>query len=639
VFSRVLVANRGEIAVRVLRTLHDLGIEGVAVYSDADADSPPVRAADLAVRLGPAPAAESYLVVERVVAAALETGAEAIHPGYGFLSERPDFARACAEAGVVFIGPSAEAMALLGDKAASKQVAAAAGVPVVPGLHGDELTDAEILDWADTQELPLLVKAVAGGGGKGMRVVRALDDMPEALRAARGEAKAAFGDERLLVERWIERPRHIEVQVIADTHGTVLHLGERECSLQRRHQKVIEEAPSPVVGPELRERMGRAAVELARSCGYTGAGTVEFIAAAGDPADFHFLEMNARLQVEHPVTEAVTGLDLVELQLRVAAGERLPLRQDAVALTGHAVEARVYAEDPAHGFLPSSGRIVAWHAPAGVRFDSGVEEGTEVTSHYDPLLAKLIVSGPDRAAAFARLAGALGELRVVGPTTNVAYLRALALREDVRAGRIDTGLLERIAPGQPGVGEEAAPLALVALIGTPESDDPWDARDGWRPGERGWARARLSGPEGDVQAAVLPNGADGYAADGLHIRHERGGLRVESGGVARHVDVYPDGDSVWLVDDGVPTHWELAGEAHEKGAVPGSLEAPMPGTVLDVRAEAGAAVREGDILLVLESMKMELTIASPFDGVVGDVAVRAGDRVARGQELAAVEPA
>jgi 3-methylcrotonyl-CoA carboxylase alpha subunit len=639
VFSRVLVANRGEIAVRVLRTLHDLGIEGVAVYSDADADSPPVRAADLAVRLGPAPAAESYLVVERVVAAALETGAEAIHPGYGFLSERPDFARACAEAGVVFIGPSAEAMALLGDKAASKQVAAAAGVPVVPGLHGDELTDAEILDWADTQELPLLVKAVAGGGGKGMRVVRALDDMPEALRAARGEAKAAFGDERLLVERWIERPRHIEVQVIADTHGTVLHLGERECSLQRRHQKVIEEAPSPVVGPELRERMGRAAVELARSCGYTGAGTVEFIAAAGDPADFHFLEMNARLQVEHPVTEAVTGLDLVELQLRVAAGERLPLRQDAVALTGHAVEARVYAEDPAHGFLPSSGRIVAWHAPADVRFDSGVEEGTEVTSHYDPLLAKLIVSGPDRAAAFARLAGALGELRVVGPTTNVAYLRALALREDVRAGRIDTGLLERIAPGQPGVGEEAAPLALVALIGTPESDDPWDARDGWRPGERGWARARLSGPEGDVQAAVLPNGADGYAADGLHIRHERGGLRVESGGVARHVDVYPDGDSVWLVDDGVPTHWELAGEAHEKGAVPGSLEAPMPGTVLDVRAEAGATVREGDILLVLESMKMELTIASPFDGVVGDVAVRAGDRVARGQELAAVEPA
>jgi acetyl-CoA/propionyl-CoA carboxylase, biotin carboxylase, biotin carboxyl carrier protein len=640
VFSRVLVANRGEIAVRVLRTLHDLGIEGVAVYSDADADCPHVRAADLAVRLGPAPAAESYLHVERVVAAALEAGAEAIHPGYGFLSERPDFARACADADLVFVGPSAEAMALLGDKAASKQAAAAVGVPAVPGLHGDKLTDVEILHWAGTQELPLLVKAVAGGGGKGMRVVRMLDEMPEALRAARGEARAAFGDDRLLVERWIERPRHIEVQVIADTHGTVLHLGERECSLQRRHQKVIEEAPSPVVGPELRESMGRAAVELTGSCGYTGAGTVEFIAAAGDPANFHFLEMNARLQVEHPVTEAVTGLDLVELQLCVAAGERLPLSQDEIALTGHAVEARIYAEDPAQGFLPSSGRIVAWRAPAGARLDSGVEQGTEVTSHYDPLLAKLIVSGQDREAAFARLARALGDLRVVGPTTNVAYLRALAEREDVRAGQIDTGLLERIGSDERASGDEPAALALVALVGMPESDDPWDARDGWRPGERGWARARLSGREGDVQAAVLPEGAGGWTAEGLRVRHEHGGLRVESGGVARHVDVYPDGEAVWVVDtDGVPTRWELAGEAREKGAVPGSLEAPMPGTVLDVRAETGATVREGDVLLVLESMKMELTIASPFDGVVGDVAVRAGDRVARGQELAAVEPA
>jgi acetyl-CoA/propionyl-CoA carboxylase, biotin carboxylase, biotin carboxyl carrier protein len=647
VFSRVLVANRGEIAVRVLRTLHDLAIEGVAVYSDADADAPHVRAADLAVRLGPAPAAESYLLVERVVAAALETGAQAVHPGYGFLSERPEFARACAEAGLAFVGPSPEAMALLGDKAASKEAAAAAGVPVVPGLHGDALTDQEILDWSESQRLPLLVKAVAGGGGKGMRVVRALEEMPEALRAARGEARAAFGDDRLLVEQWIERPRHIEVQVIADTHGAVLHMGERECSLQRRHQKVIEEAPSPVVGPELRERMGRAAVELARSCGYTGAGTVEFMAAAGDPADFHFLEMNARLQVEHPVTEAVTGLDLVELQLRVAAGEALPLAQDEITLAGHAVEARIYAEDPARGFLPSSGRIVAWRAPAGVRLDSGVEEGTEVTSHYDPLLAKLIVSGPDREAAFARLARALGELRVVGPATNVAYLRGLAAREDVRAGEMDTGLLERIGaeqpgpgPEQPAPGGEAAALALVALIGPPASDDPWDARDGWRPGEQGWARARLAGPEGDVQAAVLPGGDGVYTAGELRIRPENGGLRVETGGVARRVEVYPDGEAVWLADGhGAPSRWAFAGAEHELRAVPGSLEAPMPGTVLDVRAAPGAEVHEGDILLVLESMKMELTIASPFDGVVGDIAVRAGDRVARGQELAAVEPA
>ena len=639
-FSRVLVANRGEIAVRVLRTLHALGIEGVAVYSDADVDAPHVRAADLAVRLGPAPAAESYLRVERVVAAARETGAEAVHPGYGFLSERPELPRACADAGLVFVGPSADAMALLGDKAASKQAAVAAGVPVVPGLHGDALTDGELLDWAGSQRLPLLVKAVAGGGGKGMRVVQTLDQMPEALRAARSEARAAFGDDRLLVEQWIERPRHIEVQVIGDTHGNVIHLGERECSLQRRHQKVIEEAPSPVVDAALRERMGAAAVELARSCGYTGAGTVEFIAAADDPSDFHFLEMNARLQVEHPVTEAVTGLDLVELQLRVAAGEPLPLRQDDVALSGHAVEARIYAEDPANGFLPSSGRIVAWMPPAGVRLDSGVEQGVEVTSHYDPLLAKLIVSGPDRAAALARLARALGELRVVGPATNVSYLRALLERPDVRAGELDTGLLERIGDElQPAPNPELPALALVALIGTPASDDPWEDRDGWRPGERGWARARMAGPDGDTQAAVLPDGEGWYAAGALRARLvDDGGLRVESGGIARRVDVYRDGEAVWLVDGGVPSRWAPAGEEHERRAVPGSLEAPMPGTVLDVRAEAGSEVAEGDILLVLESMKMELTITSPFDGVVGDIAVRTGDRVARGQELAAVEP-
>ena len=558
-FTRVLVANRGEIAVRVLRTLRRLGIEGVAVYSDADADAPHVRAADLAVRLGPAPAAESYLVIERVVAAALETGSEAVHPGYGFLSERPEFARACGEAGLTFVGPSPEAMALLGDKAAAKQVAADAGVPVVPGLHGDSLGDAEILDWARSQELPLLVKAVAGGGGKGMRVVRSYDELPEALRAARSEARAAFGDDRLLVERWIERPRHIEVQVLADEHGSVLHLGERECSLQRRHQKVIEEAPSPVVGPELRERLGQAAVGLARSAGYTNAGTVEFIAAADDPSQFFFLELNARLQVEHPVTEAVTGLDLVELQLRVAAGEPLPLRQDELAFRGHAMEARIYAEDPAAGFLPSSGRIVAWREPPGARVDSGVEQGTEVTSHYDPLLAKLIVSGPDRETALARLGAALRGLTVAGPATNVAYLRALAAHEDVRAGRLDTGLLERLGGDLGPAPDPALPaLALVALIGEPASDDPWDARDAWRPGERGSARARLLGEGGEIQAAVSPDGTGWFEADGVRARLDGERLRVESGGVTRTVDVLRDGPSVWLVDNGLPTRWALA---------------------------------------------------------------------------------
>jgi acetyl-CoA/propionyl-CoA carboxylase biotin carboxyl carrier protein len=639
VFARVLVANRGEIALRVLRTLRALGIEGVAVYSDADADAPHVRAADRAVRLGPAPAAESYLAIERVVAAALETGCEAVHPGYGFLSERPEFARACSDAGLTFIGPSPEAIALLGDKAAAKQAAADAGVPVVPGLHGESLGDAEILDWAGSQELPLLVKAVAGGGGKGMRVLRSHDELPEALRAARSEARAAFGDDRLLVERWIERPRHIEVQVLADEHGAVLHLGERECSLQRRHQKVIEESPSPVVGNDLRERLGGAAVELARRCGYTNAGTVEFIAAADDPWQFFFLEMNARLQVEHPVTEAVTGLDLVELQLRVAAGEPLPLSQDELELRGHSIEARIYAEDPRAGFLPSSGRIVAWRPPAGVRVDSGVEEGTEVTSHYDPLLAKLIVSGPDREAALGRLGAALREFVVAGPATNVAYLSALTEDDDVRAGRLDTGLLERLGGELGPEPDPALPqLALVALIGEPESDDPWDARDGWRPGGRAWARARLSRDGGDVQAAVRPDGAGWFETDGVRARLEGERLRVEANGVIRELAVHRDGASVWLVDRAVPSRWTLAGDAAERRALPGSLEAPMPGTVLDVRAAAGAEVAEGDVLLVLESMKMELAIASPFDGVVGDIAVRAGDRVARGQELAAVEP-
>ncbi|HEX4804984.1 MAG TPA: biotin carboxylase N-terminal domain-containing protein, partial [Conexibacter sp.] len=378
-FARVLIANRGEIAVRVQRTLRRLGVESVAAYTDADAAAPHVRLADRAVRVG------SYLDIEGVIAAAQAVSADAIHPGYGFLSEWADFARACRDAGLTFVGPSPEAMALLGDKVAAKAVAARAGVPVVPGLSREALTDDEIVAWAGGERLPLLLKAAAGGGGKGMRVVHALAELPEAIEAARREALAAFGDDRLLAERYVERSRHIEVQVIADAHGNVIHLGERECSLQRRHQKVVEEAPSPVVDAGLRARMGEAACALARAAGYEGAGTVELIAERDDPASFYFLEVNARLQVEHPVTEAVTGLDLVELQLRVAAGEPLPLSQEEVRLHGHAVEARVYAEDPARGFLPSTGRVVAYREPAGagaaggappaVRVDSGIEEG------------------------------------------------------------------------------------------------------------------------------------------------------------------------------------------------------------------------------------------------------------------------
>jgi acetyl-CoA/propionyl-CoA carboxylase, biotin carboxylase, biotin carboxyl carrier protein len=693
-FSRVLIANRGEIAVRVARTLRRLGIESVAVYSDADADAPHVHGADRAEHIGPTPATQSYLDVERVVQAARRAGAEAIHPGYGFLSESPDLVRACEEAGIVFVGPGAEAMALLGDKVAAKGAAEAAGVPILPGLSGEALSDEEILAWAEAEgEFPLLVKAAAGGGGKGMRVVGELGDLPEAIGAARREAKGAFGDERVFVERYVEASRHIEVQVLADSHGNVVHLGERECSLQRRHQKVVEESPSPVVGPELRERMGAAAVALARAAGYVNAGTVELIAERENPERFYFLEVNTRLQVEHPVTEAVTGLDLVELQLRVAAGEELPFGQEEVRLDGHAVEARLYAEDPARGFLPSAGHIAAYREPAGahsgpawqsfsedspeklshageVRVDSGVEAGTEVGTDYDPMLAKVIAHAPDRPAALAQLRGALGELVALGPATNAAYLGALLARPEVQSGEIDTGLIERlgdeIAPPAPHPALPA--LALTLLLGPPPSDDPWDARDAWRQGAApAWARARLATSAGDTtgaKVAIRPttpptwqsfvpdsetklcHGAWGWELDGAAGAFSWDGRTLAADGEAHTVEVFWEAEdserAVWLLDGGAePARFEpLAATDAAAGAVGGgSLEAPMPGVVIDVRTEPGAEVAEGDVLVVLESMKMELSIQSPRDGVVAEVAVAAGDQIARGQVLVALEEA
>ena len=591
-FERVLVTNRGEIAVRIMRTLAALGIESVAVHGPPDARALHVRSADRAV------AVASYLDPAAIVAAALATGAQAVHPGYGFLSENPAFAQAVVDAGLTWIGPPPEAIALMGDKARAKEAAQAAGVPTVPA--------------GDDGGYPVVVKAVAGGGGKGMRVVRAPEELEEATAAARREAQAAFGDDRVMIERYLERPRHIEVQVIADAHGNVLHLGERECSLQRRHQKVVEEAPSPVVDAELRARMGAAACDLARAAGYVNAGTVEYIAT--QDGEFFFLEMNARLQVEHPVTELVTGVDLVELQLRVAAGEPLPLTQDDIVLRGHAVEARVYAEDAAAGFLPSTGRVVAYREPAGagVRVDSGIAQGSEVTSDYDPMLAKVIAHGPDRATALARLERALAHTLVAGPTTNTPYLRALIGRPEVRAGEIDTGLIERlgdaIAPPPPA--DDLPGLAVAALVGPPPGDDPWDARDGWRAGGR-TAPARLA--------------LDGH-----------GLVTAES---ARPVEAIPDGDAVWIVDDGVPHRFAPAVDVAGEHAGAGSLEAPMPGTVLDVRAATGDAVDEGDVLVVMESMKMELTIVAPTAGTVADIHVSAGDRVARGQALVEVDEA
>ncbi len=683
-FGRVLIANRGEIAVRIERTLARLGIESVAVFSDADAGAPHVRGADRAVHIGPTPARDSYLSIERVLDAALRSGAEAVHPGYGFLSERPAFAAACAEAGLVFVGPGPEAMALLGDKGRARSVAEEAGVPTLAGWSGEAMGDAEISDRVEEGDLPLLVKAAAGGGGKGMRLVTRREELIEALGAARREAAAAFGDERLLIERYVEPSRHLEVQVLADAHGNAIHLGERECSLQRRHQKVIEEAPSPVVTAAMRERMGEAAVALARHAGYVNAGTVELIAERDDPERFFFLEVNTRLQVEHPVTEAVTGLDLVELQLRVAAGEPLPLAQADVERRGWAVEARLYAEDPALGFLPSSGAVVAYREPAGVRVDSGIERGVVVGTDYDPMLAKVVAAGADRAEALARLRAALGETAVVGPTTNAAYLRALLGRPEVVEGAMDTGLIERLGDevAAPVPGPELAALALVAMLGEPEDDDAWSGRTAWRLQGNAWIRRTLEGPEGAVEVAVRagpppiadalagrsaiegdpgsrPRGRDATDREGgrgawdWEVGEEAGTLSFDgtllgaplaidgpepgqTGRFAdRHVSVFPDGEAVWVVDGEVgPVRFAPAvGAAGEAAGVEGALEAPMPGTVAQLRVGPGEAVTAGETLVVLESMKMEIAVQSPGDGTVAAVLVAVGDQVDRGAAL------
>ncbi|MBW0115873.1 acetyl-CoA carboxylase biotin carboxylase subunit, partial [Pseudonocardia abyssalis] len=495
-FDTVLVANRGEIAVRVIRTLRSLGIRSVAVYSDADAGSPHVTAADVAVRIGPAAAAESYLSIEKVIAAARATGAQAIHPGYGFLSENTAFAAACEEAGIVFVGPPASAIEAMGDKIRAKQTVAKAGVPVVPGSDGSGLDDAALALAVSDVGYPVLLKPSAGGGGKGMHEVHRAEDLDHAIAAARREARGSFGDDTLLVERLVTTPRHIEIQVLADDHGAVIHLGERECSLQRRHQKIVEEAPSALLTGAQRAAMGAAACEAARACGYSGAGTVEFIVGADAPDEFFFMEMNTRLQVEHPVTELVTGLDLVELQLRVAAGEPLPITQDDVRLDGHAIEVRVYAEDPAAGFLPTGGDVLHWTPPTGVRVDAGIAEGGVVGSDYDPMLAKVIAHGADRAEAIRRLDAALGQTVLLGLGTNIGFLRALLADDDVRAARLDTGLVGRRvedwtrAELPDDVLAAAAAHTLLELEPTGAVVDPFDVPGGWRVGEPAWTTWR-----------------------------------------------------------------------------------------------------------------------------------------------------
>ncbi|MET7382249.1 acetyl/propionyl/methylcrotonyl-CoA carboxylase subunit alpha [Streptomyces sp. NPDC005526] len=636
-FETVLVANRGEIAVRVIRTLRALGVRSVAVFSDADADARHVREADTAVRIGPAAAAESYLSAERLLQAAARTGAQAVHPGYGFLAENAGFARACAEAGLVFIGPPADAIALMGDKIRAKETVRAAGVPVVPGSSGSGLTDAQLAGAAREIGMPVLLKPSAGGGGKGMRLVRDEGRLADEIAAARREARASFGDDTLLVERWVDTPRHIEIQVLADGHGNVIHLGERECSLQRRHQKIIEEAPSVLLDEEIRAAMGEAAVQAARSCGYRGAGTVEFIVPGGDPSSYYFMEMNTRLQVEHPVTELVTGLDLVEWQLRVAAGEPLPFSQDAVRLTGHAVEARVCAEDPARGFLPSGGTVLRLREPQGegVRTDSGLSEGTEVGSLYDPMLSKVIAYGPDRATALRKLRAALAETVTLGVQTNAGFLRRLLAHPAVVAGELDTGLVERVvgelvpADVPEEVYEAAAAVRLEALRPTGGGwTDPFSVPGGWRMGGEPKPASfplRVTDP-----VEHTPRGTHTVTGDTVSVTLD--GVRHTFHRAADWLG--RDGDA-WHVRDHDPVAASLSRAAHS-GA--DSLTAPMPGTVTVVKVAVGDEVTAGQSLLVVEAMKMEHVISAPHAGTVTGLDVAPGTTVAMDQVLAVIAP-
>ncbi|MEU5343045.1 acetyl/propionyl/methylcrotonyl-CoA carboxylase subunit alpha [Streptomyces sp. NPDC020766] len=638
-FDTVLVANRGEIAVRVIRTLRSLGVRSVAVFSDADADARHVREADTAVRIGPAPAAESYLSAERLLESAARTGAQAVHPGYGFLAENADFARACADAGLVFIGPPADAISLMGDKIRAKETVKAAGVPVVPGSSGSGLSDAELAAAAREIGVPVLLKPSAGGGGKGMRLVRDASSLADEIAAARREARASFGDDTLLVERWVDRPRHIEIQVLADGHGNVVHLGERECSLQRRHQKIIEEAPSVFLDERTRAAMGEAAVQAARSCGYSGAGTVEFIVPGVDPSSYYFMEMNTRLQVEHPVTEMITGVDLVEWQLRVAAGERLAFAQDDVTLTGHAVEARICAEDPARGFLPSGGTVLRLHEPQGdgIRTDSGLSEGTEVGSLYDPMLSKVIAYGPDRATALRRLRGALAGTVTLGVQTNAGFLRRLLGHPAVVAGELDTGLVEREVEGlvsgsvPPEVYEAAAAVRLDALAPAGSGwTDPFSVPSGWRLGGEPAVPAfdlRVTGLEpvtlrAQPGAEVTPTHVSVTLDGVLHTFHRAGDWLGR------------DGDT-WHVRDHDPVAASLTGTAH---AGADSLTAPMPGTVTVVKVAVGDEVAAGQSLLVVEAMKMEHVVSAPHAGTVTELDVTPGTTVAMDQILAVVAP-
>ncbi|QJP14937.1 acetyl/propionyl/methylcrotonyl-CoA carboxylase subunit alpha [Starkeya sp. ORNL1] len=653
-FGKILIANRGEIACRVIRTARRLGIRTVAIYSDADRTALHVESADEAFHVGPAPATQSYLSIERIIEACRASGTEAVHPGYGFLSENPAFVEAVEAAGLVFIGPPAAAIRAMGLKDAAKALMEQAGVPIVPGYHGDEQDAGVLAERAAAIGYPILIKARAGGGGKGMRRV----DEPAAFRAALDgagrEARAAFGDGAVLIEKYLERSRHIEIQVFGDRHGNAVHLFERDCSLQRRHQKVIEEAPAPGMPDEMRRAMGAAAVRAAKAIGYVGAGTVEFIAdvSEGLRADrFFFMEMNTRLQVEHPVTEAITGLDLVEWQLRVAAGEPLPLGQDEITLNGHAFEARVYAENPARGFLPSTGRLTRFDAPDGnVRVDSGVRQGDEVTPFYDPMIAKLIVHAPTRAQALAGLSDALARCRIAGVVTNVGFLGRLLAEPSFAAGDVDTGIIDCGLPAlaqEPSPPAEAVAVAALAALGhlsPTETREPWQALTGWRLWGATPHFAVLEQGAEPLEVAILPQEADRFEAEiqgkALHLavlqRQAGGDVQIDLGDRIASVAFTRRGEDLTIFMDGATHGFKVPDPldaTHAEHAAGDHVVAPMPGRITAISAICGSPVAKGEALIVMEAMKMELTLTAPRDGAIGEIGVAVGDQVTEGTTL------
>ena len=661
-FTKILIANRGEIACRVAATAKRLGIRTVAVHSEADAHARHVQACDEAVCIGPASPRESYLRADRILEVAKATGAQAVHPGYGFLSENEGFAQACVDAGIAFIGPPPSAIAAMGSKSAAKALMAQAGVPLVPGYHGDRQEPDFLLAQAEAIGFPVLIKASAGGGGKGMRIVRQADEFIAALASCQREAQASFGDQHVLVERYVTQPRHVEIQVFADAHGHVIHLGERDCSVQRRHQKVLEEAPAPGMTAELRAQMGAAAVAAARSVGYVGAGTVEFICE--QDGKFYFMEMNTRLQVEHPVTEAITGLDLVEWQLRVAAGESLPLTQEQVRFSGHAIEARICAEQPDAGFLPAIGTLRTLRTPEAsafcvtpVRIDSGVAAGDAISPHYDSMIAKLIVHGADRQQALARMQAALAELQVTGLHHNVGFLRKLVGTESFSQARLDTALIEREHEALFGHVDEQA-LTQTALIAAslrwwqdqlaPRADEPWSRADGWalHGAQRHVLRWQTSG---DTHRVAITQERDGRLS--VQVSHATadtlGQLQPDpalphrvrtSSGFSAHVDRHGDAFDAFTTPGHLSLRWlDPLQQQDDHAAHAGQVTAPMPGKVVALLVNPGDEVKAGQPLVVTEAMKMEHTLTAPRDGRVAELLCRVGDQVPEGAELLRIE--